>query len=78
MLHILQKMPKNSWLLLQNEINDIPFLIENAKACSLKAAINQAPCTAEVRSYPAEYGIIYHNSMSLSRKDIRRRLPHKD
>ena len=40
MLHIMQKMPKNSWLLLQNEINDIPFLIENAKACSLKVAIN--------------------------------------
>ena len=37
---------------MQNEINDIPFLIENAKACSLKVAINPAPCTEEVRSYP--------------------------
>ena len=37
---------------MQNEINDIPFLIENAKAYSLKVAINPAPCTAEVRSYP--------------------------
>ena len=52
MLHILQKMPKGSWLLLQNEINDIPFLIEHAKACGLKVAINPAPCTTEVRSYP--------------------------
>ena len=52
MLDILQKMPKGSWILLQNEINDIPFLIENAKACGLKVAINPAPCTAAVRSYP--------------------------
>ena len=52
MQNILRKMPQGSWLLLQNEINDIPFLIENAKACGLKVAINPAPCTEKVRSYP--------------------------
>ena len=54
MAAILQKMPENSWLLLQNEINDIPFLIRNAKACGIKVAINPAPCTAAVRSYPLD------------------------
>ncbi len=54
MLDILQKMPQGSWLLLQNEINDIPYLIRNAKACGLKVAINPAPCTPEVRSYPLQ------------------------
>ena len=52
MQNILRKMPQGSWLLLQNEINDIPFLIENAKACGLKVAINPAPCTEKVRAYP--------------------------
>ena len=52
MLDILRKIPEGSWLLLQNEINDIPFLIENAKNCGLKVAINPAPCTDAVRSYP--------------------------
>ena len=52
MQNILRKMPQGSWLLLQNEINDIPFLIENAKDCGLKGAINPAPCTELVRSYP--------------------------
>lgn len=52
MRRILQTAPAGSWLLLQNEINDIPFLIREAKKCGLKTAINPAPCTEEVRSYP--------------------------
>ena len=54
MRRILQTMPKGSWLLLQNEINDIPFLIREGKKCGLKVAINPAPCTEAVRSYPLD------------------------
>lgn len=52
MRRILQTMPEGSWLLLQNEINDIPLLIREGKKCGLKVAINPAPCTQEVLSYP--------------------------
>ena len=52
MYRILQTMPEGSWLLLQNEINDIPFLIRKGKECGLKVAVNPAPCTDAVRSYP--------------------------
>lgn len=54
MQRILQAMPKGSWLLLQNEINDIPFLIQEGKKSGLKVAINPAPCTESVQSYPLE------------------------
>ena len=49
---VLTAMPQGSWLLLQNEINDLPFLIEEGKRCNLSIAINPAPCTAEVSSAP--------------------------
>ena len=52
MRRILHTMECGSWLLLQNEINDIPFLIQEGKACGLHVAINPAPCTGAVRSYP--------------------------
>lgn len=54
MCSILQSAPKGSWLLLQNEINNIPFLILEGKRCGLKVAINPAPCNEAVRSYPLE------------------------
>ena len=38
--------------ILQNEINALPFLIEEGKKCGLKIAINPAPCTNAVSSYP--------------------------
>ena len=52
MSRVLRSVPAGSWLLLQNEINDLPFLIEEGKACGLKIAINPAPCTPEVASAP--------------------------
>ena len=52
MRQILHSMPQGSWLLLQNEINDVPFLIEEGKACGLKIAVNPAPCTEAVRTWP--------------------------
>lgn len=52
MRRVLHAQTRGSWLLLQNEINDIPFLIEEGKRCGLKVAINPAPCTEAVLSYP--------------------------
>ena len=52
MRRILRSVPEKSWLLLQNEINEVPFLIREGKACGLKIAVNPAPCTAEVGSWP--------------------------
>lgn len=52
MRRILRSMPQGSWLLLQNEINAVPFLIEEGKACGLKIAVNPAPCSGEVRTWP--------------------------
>jgi ribokinase len=52
MLRILSSFPAGNWLLLQNEINDIPFLIKAAKTCGFKVAINPAPCTKAVKFYP--------------------------
>jgi len=52
MRRILRSMPQDSWLLLQNEINAVPFLIEEGKACGLKIAVNPAPCTEAVRTWP--------------------------
>lgn len=52
MQRVLHAMPQGSWLLLQNEINDIPFLMEEGKRCGLKVAFNPAPCSEAVRSYP--------------------------
>ena len=49
---ILRSMPQGSWLLLQNEINAVPFLIEEGRACGLKIAVNPAPCGEAVRTWP--------------------------
>ncbi len=54
MLRILKSVPAGSWLLLQNEINSIPFLIREAKAAGLMVAVNPSPCTDAVRQYPLE------------------------
>jgi ribokinase len=51
---IIAAQPCGSWLLLQNEINDIPLIIKEGKAHGLKIAINPAPCTPAVREYPLE------------------------
>ena len=39
-------------VLLQNEINDIPRIIEQAKTRGLKVVFNAAPCTEQVKDYP--------------------------
>ena len=60
----LQNMEVDSWLLLQNEINDVPYIMEKAKECGLKIAINPAPCNQAVLSYPLELAdIIFVNEV---------------
>ncbi len=54
MTRILDQMAPGTYLLLQNEINNIPFLMREAKKRSLRIAINPAPCGPEVREYPLE------------------------
>jgi ribokinase len=51
---VLEKQSPGTWLLLQNEINSIPFLIREAKKRGMKIAINPAPCTDAVKDYPLE------------------------
>ena len=46
--------PKGSWILLQNEINEIPFIMEQAHERGLHIAINPAPCGPEVADYPIQ------------------------
>lgn len=61
---ILDKMEQGSYLLLQNEINDIPFIMEQAAARGMKIAINPAPCNEAVLSYPLELAdIIFVNEI---------------
>ena len=48
---MLSSTPDGSWILLQNEINEIPFILEEAHAHGLHIAINPAPCGPEVLTY---------------------------
>lgn len=51
---ILGQIRKGTILLLQNEINDLPFLMKEAAERGLSIAINPAPCGPEVAAYPLE------------------------
>lgn len=51
----LNTVPPGTVLLLQNEINLIPLLLEYARQQGLRIAINPAPCTPEVAAYPLNY-----------------------
>ncbi len=53
-LGILGQVKPGTILLLQNEINEIPFLLEEGKRRGLICAINPAPCGPEVLNYPLE------------------------
>lgn len=60
----LSAMEKGDYLLLQNEINDIPFIMEEAKKRGMKIAINPAPCSEEVLTYPLHLAdIIFVNEV---------------
>jgi len=58
----LDQFSPGEWLLLQNEINDIPFIMEAAHRRRFHIAINTAPCDERVRDYPLELAdIIFAN-----------------
>ena len=60
----LSAMEQGSYLLLQNEINDIPYIMEEAKKYGLKIAINPAPCSEAVLAYPLHLAdIIFVNEV---------------
>ena len=48
----LEDLAADDWLLLQNEINDVSGIIDAAAARGLRVALNPAPFTDAVRSYP--------------------------
>ena len=50
----LERMEAGDWLLLQNEINGIPAIMEKAKARGLKIAFNPAPMDEGVKAYPLD------------------------
>ena len=51
---ILDQQTPGTWLMLQNEINDIPYIMKEAGKRGMKIAINPAPCTDEVQKYPLD------------------------
>ena len=51
---VLDRLEPGTWILLQNEINEIPYLMREAKARGFRIAINPAPCGPEVSEYPLE------------------------
>lgn len=53
-ISILDTVAPGTWLLLQNEINSIPFIIDEAGKRQLKIAFNPAPCNDAVRNYPLD------------------------
>lgn len=51
---VLSEFGPGDMLLLQNEINDIPYIMEKAHKLGMKICFNPAPFTPEVPSYPLE------------------------
>jgi ribokinase len=46
--------PARTMLLLQNEVNEVPYLIRRARALGMKVCLNPAPFGLEVRQYPLD------------------------
>lgn len=54
LLRLLDASEPNSLLLLQNEINDVPFLMNEAKKRGFSIALNPSPCTEDICGWPLE------------------------
>lgn len=50
----LEKFGAGDWLLLQNEINLIPYIIERAYDRGMKIVFNPSPITEDIKNYPIE------------------------
>lgn len=53
--HVFSKIRNCEWLLIQNEINNIPAIIKTAKKFGMKIAFNLAPFKPDSLTYPLEY-----------------------
>lgn len=51
---VLQHFGAGDWLLLQNEINQLPYIMRQAHARGMKIAFNPSPMEARVLEYPLE------------------------
>lgn len=64
---VLEKFAPGDLLLLQNEINDLAFLIEAAAGRKLEVAINPAPFTPELLALPLEkVSVLFVNQVEAS------------
>lgn len=62
--NVLQDFSKEDILLLQNETNEIPFLIEEASKKGISIVFNPAPMTSDVLNYPlAKISILILNEV---------------
>ncbi len=50
--HVLAQFEQGDFILLQNEINNIPYIMEQAKKKGMKIAFNPSPITEQLLSYP--------------------------
>lgn len=50
----LDALQPGDWVLLQNEINDVPWIMDQAHERNLKIALTPAPMKPEVRTWPLE------------------------
>jgi ribokinase len=64
---------RNDWLLLQNEINDLAYVLEHAAAAGLKVAFNIAPPDDRLSSYPLDQVSLFilntHEAMALANRE---------
>ena len=52
---VLQHFSADDWLLLQNEINNLPYIMRRAHERGLRIAFNPSPMEARVLEWPLEY-----------------------
>ena len=72
MEQMLSRMEPGDWVLLQNEINDVPLLMKMAKNAGLKVAFTPAPMEPAVRQWPLELAdlIFVNETESAALEDI--------
>jgi len=67
---VLGQVDSEDWLLLQNEINDIAYVLERAATAGLKVAFNIAPPDDRMSSYPLDKVSLFvlntHEAMALA------------
>ena len=54
-ISVMKPFKRNDILLLQNEINNVPYIMQRAHKKGMKIAFNPSPFSRELLSYPLEY-----------------------